>query len=211
MRKWCSVSPHKAWVMSLAHYCGIPILMGITSLGISSDTVWLPSSVSQQQGHQSRDRLHGDHQCHDISTNQFHGHIKDTELQMTFHLPTSDTWGSMVEMPFQIHPTHKETCSLLWIQVFTLGSPIHLTAGRLQSKLKCLASRSEPVLFPLPLHPLSPYPSLSIWPIGRDDCLSAPSPSVRLGRFTLLASCSPQPDRREHSMAASWHNPYTKV
>lgn len=35
--------------------------------------------------------LHGGHQCHDISTNLFHGHIKDTELQMTFHFPTSDT------------------------------------------------------------------------------------------------------------------------
>lgn len=90
-------------------------------------------------------------------------------------------------------------------------SPIHLTADRLQSKIKCLASRLEPVLFPLPLHPLSPYPCLSVWPISRDDCLSASSPSVRLGRSTLLASGSPQPDRPEHSMAASWHKAHTKL
>lgn len=100
-----------------------------------------------------------------------------------------------------------ENSSLLWIWVSTIGlkSSIHSTADSLQSKIKSLASRLEPVLFPLPLHPLSPYPCLSVWPISGDDCLSASCPSVRLGRSTLLASSSPQPDRPEHSMAASWH------
>lgn len=80
------------------------------------------------------------------------------------------------------------------------GSPIHLPVDRLQSQSKSLVSRLEPVLAPLP-----PYPSLSVWPISRNDCLSASSPLGRLGRSTLLASGSPPPDRPEHSMAASWH------
>lgn len=90
-------------------------------------------------------------------------------------------------------------------------SPIHLTADRLQREMKSLVSRLEPVLAPLPLHPLSPCPSLSVWPISRNDCLSASSPSGRLGRSALLASGSPQPDRPEHSMAASWHKAHTEL
>lgn len=107
-----------------------------------------------------------------------------------------------------------KTCSLLWIWFSTIGlKSVHSTAERLQTKIKSLASHLNLVLFPLPFHPfhpLSPYPCLSVWPIGRDDCPSASCPSVRLGRSTLLAPGSPHPDRPEHSMAASWHRAHTQ-
>lgn len=153
-----------------------------------------------------------------------------TPAPLTQTPPPFGHLGETLNMLLQIHTTHKgEKSKPMWplglpegfkkilLSVLNVSfynvSSIHSTVDKLKKKkkIRCLASHLEPVFYPSPKCSWSLYPCLSVWPVSRGDSLPASGPSVRLGCFTPMASSSPQPDRTEHSMAASWHKAHTKL